>query len=493
MSKQPILDAVLREHLTYFIIKVFNTLNPAEPYIANWHIDAIAYQLERMIEGDLRRLLITMPPRSLKSICVSVALPAFFLGHDPSQKIVCISYAKELAAKFSRDFKTIVTSDWYKRLFPDFILTKETENLFETDKGGSRLATSFGGTVTGLGGAFVIIDDPMSADDAQSETTRKSVIKSFGGTSITRLNDKTKGRIIVVMQRLHEDDLAGHILSRKPCVWDHLNLPAKATKNETIALGNGKFHNRKVGELLSPVREPQWVLDELQAEMGMESFSAQYQQDPVPAEGIRFKREWVVEYSELPELSEGIITQSWDTAMKGHAGADFSVCTTWLEHSKKHYLIDIFREQLEFPDLLDQALAQYQLHRPGEVLIEDRSSGTPLAQHLRANTSIRVRECKPDRDKQVRFDRILPMFRAKEVYLPRNAPWLATLMNELLAFPSSRHDDQVDSISQYLGEIFDRDRSSQFSIDWGCDDRTTHDDIAASLAERARLRPPRSD
>ncbi|MEP1230770.1 MAG: hypothetical protein ABJG88_08850, partial [Litorimonas sp.] len=209
------LQALLREDFRYFIQKVFNTLHVGTKYHHNWHIDAIAHALARVGGSQDKRLLITQPPRSLKSIITSVAWPAWRLGHDPSHSFLCISYSQDLATELSEKSRRIFQSDWYKELFPKTKLIKLTQTDAQTDKGGRRFSTSIGGTLTGRGADTIIIDDPLKADEAASDVARKAVIDWYAGTLQSRLNDQSKGSIVVVMQRLHEEDLAGYILHKR--------------------------------------------------------------------------------------------------------------------------------------------------------------------------------------------------------------------------------------------------------------------------------------
>jgi hypothetical protein len=209
-----------------FLHKVFVTLNPGQTYVPTWHVEAIAWQLERVRRGELRRLIINMPPRSLKSIAASVALPAFLLGHDPSQRVLCVSYSGELAKKHSNDFRAVLESPWYESTFSDTQIGpfKNTETEIELTARGFRLATSVGGTLTGRGGDIIIIDDPLKPDDALSETKRSAANHWFTNTLLSRLDDKRTGVIIVVMQRVHIDDLTGFLLDQSD-EWQVLSLP----------------------------------------------------------------------------------------------------------------------------------------------------------------------------------------------------------------------------------------------------------------------------
>ena len=238
-----ILEALLRNDLEAFVEKVFTTLNPGQQYVPSWHIKAIAHQLERVRRGKLRRLIINMPPRSLKSITASVAFPAYVLGHDPSQRIICVSYSGDLAKKLSNDFRAILESPWYQSTFPETKIGeyKNSETEIELTARGFRMATSVGGTLTGRGGDIIIIDDPLKPDDALSEAKRSAANQWFINTLLSRLDDPRTGAIIVVSQRLHVDDLPGFLLDRSD-EWHVLSLPAIAQVDEVIPLSDELAH-----------------------------------------------------------------------------------------------------------------------------------------------------------------------------------------------------------------------------------------------------------
>ncbi|TMJ36786.1 MAG: hypothetical protein E6G86_18165, partial [Alphaproteobacteria bacterium] len=229
MNADPrLVGAMLRSDFYSFIRATFPIVSPSSAFAPNWHIEAIAFALMRVLRGEIKRLIITVPPRSLKSICASVAFPAFVLGHDPTRRIICVSYAEALARKHANDCRALMRSTLYHRLFPNTRISnaKDTELEFATTRGGNRLATSIGGTLTGRGGNLIVIDDPLKPQDAYSEAARENTKQWYSNTLLSRLDDKTKDAIIVVMQRLHLDDLVGHLLEQKG--WTHLNLPAIA-------------------------------------------------------------------------------------------------------------------------------------------------------------------------------------------------------------------------------------------------------------------------
>lgn len=447
---QQSLDAALRSDFESFVSKVFTHLNPGAPFRDNWHIQLLANRLERARHGDIKRLIVNIPPRSLKSTICSVAWPAFILGHNPSAAIIGVSYSQQLASDLSRNFIRVITSDWYGRIFPECRFTKMTEDLVETSKGGKRRATSTEGSITGLGAGLIIVDDPMSTSAATSEAEREKVTRFYQQSLFSRLNDKVNGTIVILHQRLHEDDLSGHLLSSNPGGWTHINLPAIATQDELIDIDGRRTHQRRVGDVLHPEHEPMSALDEAKRTMGSLQFEAQYQQAPVPDKGNLVQRDWFKLVDSAPDRSAGQIIQSWDTAYKDDPSCDYSVCTTWLRSKSNHYLIDVYRERRNFPDLLRDAKALYAKHRPDCVLIEEQGTGITMIQALKELSHSGIIARKSKDDKKTRLVSVLPTIEAGDVCLPRHAPWLAEFLGELCGFPARRHDDQVDSVSQYL-------------------------------------------
>jgi predicted phage terminase large subunit-like protein len=451
-SEGRLLQALLRSDFRAFLQKVFTTLTPGQTYVPTWHIEAIADRLERVRRGEIRRLIINMPPRSLKSIAASVAYPAYILGLDPSRRIICVSYSGDLAKKHSNDFRAIVESPWFQSTFPTARIGpfKNNETEIELTARGFRMATSVGGTLTGRGGDILIIDDPLKPDDALSETKRTNANQWFTNTLLSRLDDKRTGAIVVVMQRVHMDDLTG-FLTENSDEWEILTLPAIATCDDAIPLWGGEKHLRKVGEALSPEREPLQILEALKLQLGSDGFSAQYQQMPVPPGGAMVKRHWIKRYSELPPKHEQILVmQSWDTASKGGPDNDWSVCTTWiLAREHRYYLADVWRGRVDYPSLKAKVLELAKAWNARRVLMEDAGAGMMIMQELNHQVSGLV-AIRPEGDKATRMAAASAKFEAGQALLPERAPWLADLESELFAFPGSRHDDQCDSISQAL-------------------------------------------
>src|SRR3984893_11175384 len=238
------IDFKLRRDLATFIHRTFQTVAPAQDYQFNWHIQALAWRLEQCATGTIKRLLITLPPRYLKSICASVAFPAWVLGHDPARRIICASYSENLASKHSADCRSVIEASWYRRVFPHTRLgsRKNAELNFETTAYGYRYATSVGRTLTGRGGNIIIVDDPRKPEDAMSESKRSAVNDWFYSTLYSRLDSKRDDVIIVIMQRLHVEDLAGYVLQKEP--WVQLNLPAIAEAEQDITVGENRIYRR---------------------------------------------------------------------------------------------------------------------------------------------------------------------------------------------------------------------------------------------------------
>jgi predicted phage terminase large subunit-like protein len=441
-------NAACRTDFVSFGRKVFHVLNPSARFYMNWHICAIAHCLEQVRLGQIKRLIITVPPRSLKSIMCSVALPAYVLGHDPTKRLIVVSYSADLAIKHANDFRAVVNSVAYRAIFPAMRTSamKNTQTEVVTTLNGFRLAMSVDGALTGRGGDLIIIDDPIAALAALSQKSREHVVDWYFNTLLSRLDDKQNGAIVLVMQRLHEDDLAG-VLLRGSDEWTVLSLPAIAEQDEQIPIGNGRFHFRHAGDVLHPEREPREVLESLRAQLGAETFAAQYMQQPVAPGGAMINPASVRRYDQLPKT--GRIYQSWDVAHKQGEENDYSAGTTWLYSENRYYLIELLRGRFDFPTLRTKVLDYAKLHKASQILIEDAGFGTALIQELKT-AHLPVIAVKPEYDKQTRMAIQATKFENGQVFFPREAPWLADLEAELFAFPRGRHDDQVDSISQAL-------------------------------------------
>ncbi len=446
-------SAARRTHFPLFLMKCFETLHPgAPPLQMAWYLHATCHALMEVHGGSQRRLVITVPPRHLKSITASVAFVAWVLGHDPTAQVMVASYSQDLARHHSNQTRMIIESDWYRRDFPGTRISERGNRALElaTTAGGARKAVSVGGSITGFGADLIIVDDCMKADEARSPTVRQELRNWYDNTLLSRLNDKATGRIISIQQRLHEDDLPAYLLEKD---YPHLNLPAIATREEFIPIGAGRVHHRRVGELLNPDREDQATLDQLRRDLGPVAFSAQYQQEPVTPEGNMIRLEWFGTYDEAPPRHHFTkVVQSWDTGMTAQPTSDFSVCTTWgfERGDNKWYLLDVFRKRLDFPDLKRAVLDLHNPYRADKVVMEEAGSGYALYQDLRATGNPRPLMVRPVASKEERFNGCLAEVEAGYFLLPREAPWLEDFRRELQAFPDGKYDDQADSFSQFV-------------------------------------------
>jgi hypothetical protein len=339
MSDRAIMNSIIQNDFLTFLHLCFKTLNPGRAFDQNWHLRAIAWHLFLVSIGEIKRLIILLPPRTLKSLMCSVGFPAFILGRDPSARIICASYGADLSIKLSNDCRAIIRAPWFRSTFEEVCISSSSETEIVTTQHGFRLATSVGGTLTGRGGDIVIIDDPMKAQDAFSPNKRDYTYEWFVNTVLSRLDDKRTGAIILVMQRLHVDDLVGKLL-RNPHDWTVLKLPAIALEDERIQIGEDLYHCRKVGDLLHAARDTRENLDRIRAEIGEEKFAAQFLQEPKVPGGNMIKREWPRRYDELPGRTASMhVLQSWDTALKPGEGNSWCVCTTWYVVDCRYYYL----------------------------------------------------------------------------------------------------------------------------------------------------------
>jgi len=450
-------EAILRNDLASFTRGAFAVLNPGTPMVWAKYLDLICSRLQGVADGNIRRLIITLPPRHLKSFSVSTALPAFFLGHNPSMDVMCVSYNQSLARVFAEDTRHLMRSAFYTEMF-DTRLAPGRQSLgsLQTTDRGKRLATSMQGTATGIGADLLILDDPQRANTIHWNQVRDHTNSLFQSTFVSRANNPAKSRTIIVMQRLHEDDMVGFVTGLG-ADWEILNLPAIAEDDEEIAyssfLGRHVFR-RAIGEPLNPARITSADLAEVRENVGEANWATQFQQRPAPAGGGVVVTAWFKRYTqaEKPEQFDKVV-QSWDIASGLSEKHDYSVCTTWGVKDKYIYLLDVDRERQEFPDLKGAVLVQAALHTPNSIVIEDMFTGIALIQDLQRDGVPKIVPYKPQGDKRTRMEGQTGPIKAGFVLLPTEAHWLDEYLHEMEVFPLGRNDDQVDSTSQALDNI----------------------------------------
>ncbi len=448
-------QSVLREDLSSFIQFSFTAIEPHTTYLHSPHIDLIADHLMQSHQGKVRNLIINMPPRMMKSLSASVAYPAWILGKAPQTKIMCVSYSEDLARDLSMKTQKLMQSKEYQAIFPDTQLSDKRQTLLEyqTTCGGGRYAVSTGGAIAGLGADIIIIDDPIKPSDANGKRL-ESCNRWFSENIYQRLNNKNTGAIIVVMQRVHENDLTGFLLEQKT-PWQHLCLPAIAEENMSYPLQSGGLYQRKRGDALHPERESLDKISEAKANMGSYIFAGQYQQQPAPEGESIVKRAWFNTYTDpLPDFD--LIIQSWDTAMTANESSDYSVGMTIglikAGNKKYYYILDLVRKKMEYPEFLKcirSWIHKNERYRHKKVIVEDIGSGKAIIQSLRAEGHS-VCAYKPTADKHTRLIAVTDILESGFVYLPQKARWLDDFLLEVTRFPNAKHDDQVDALSQGL-------------------------------------------
>ncbi len=453
------------KHFDCFVRQAFAVVSPGATLIWNWDLSAMCHALTEVHLGLRKRQIITKPPRGLKSLIANVFLPAFELGRNPASKILSVSYGDSLIREHSDNFRRLVHSEWYRRVFPKTVagITADRADFLGTEQGGCRHAVSMNGALTGFGADLIIIDDLMKAQEAHSEEIRTKTKRFYDDTLISRLNKKGDGRIVCIAQRLHEDDIVGHLLEKD--TFHHLNLPAIAMRDEVIPLMHGKMHSRRIGDVLNPQHESREDLAQLEKDMGSRVFRQQYQQEGAPPEGDYIRWGDIQFYDTAPARADLLkVVISWDTALTEGANADYSVGTVWGYDGTAWLLLDVIRGRWNYSDLLSRVRLERERWAADAMLVEHAGSGIALLHEL-----IRDFRCQSaaahhaPNCQALRIDSLLPkqeriFSQVHRLYdgsakFPREAAFMEAVRRELMAFPDGRYDDQVDSISQFLQYI----------------------------------------
>jgi predicted phage terminase large subunit-like protein len=456
-QKQEILDllseleeAKAKENSRTDFLTFVNRMWPS--FIAGRHHSIMADAFERVAKGELKRLIINMPPRHTKSEFASYLFPAWFLGRYPEKKIIQTAHTAELAVGFGRKVRNLINQEDFQQVFPGITLSSDSKaaGRWNTNKKGDYFAIGVGGAVTGKGADVLIIDDPHSEQEAALGAYNPEVYDKVYEwyTSGPRQRLQPGGAIIVVMTRWSVRDLTGQIVKSATQrdgadEWEIIELPAIMPS----------------GDPLWPEFWPLDQLESLKAELPVSKWSAQYQQDPTSEEGALIKREWWREWErDSPPPCEAII-QSWDTAFLKTQRADYSACTTWgiFHHPNEDgvtvpnlILLDAYKEKLEFPELKRAAYEKYWEYEPDQMIVEAKAAGSPLIFELRA-MGIPVTEFTPSRgqDKIARVNAVSDLFASGVIWAPPTR-WAEEVIEECAAFPAGENDDLVDSTTQAL-------------------------------------------
>ena len=369
------------------------------------HHELIISKLEAVERGEIKRLMISMPPRHGKSFITSSIFPAWVLGRHPQHQIIFTTYGQELSDDFGRRVRNFIDNPDHQAIFPNCRLSEDSTSVrrFNTTAGGAYFAVGRGGAITGRGAHLLLIDDPIKdREEANSETVRKALHEWYASVAYTRL--MPGGAIIIIQTRWHEDDLAGWLLREHANEnWDVLCLPAIAEQDEGF---------RKEGEPLWPEQFPLPELERIRAAIGGRAWASLYQQRPAAADGVIFKRDWWQFFSLPLTVTFDQIVQSWDTAFKKGTENDFSVCTTWGVAGDGYYLLHLWRGRVEFPELKRMVASLAEHWKPNAILIEDKASGQSLIQELKLSTALPLIPVKVDSDKQTRAQAVTPQIEA---------------------------------------------------------------------------------
>lgn len=429
-----------------YVRRCFELLNPNTPLLDNWTIDCLVEYLEAVRKGDLRKLIINIPPRFLKSTIANMGFSSWLLGHNPSEKIISVSHTDSLAKTQSIQTRDIMRGRFYQTTFQTRIKEdQDTQKKFTTTEGGHRIATTIGGSITGEGADTIILDDANDLNSATSRPHMDQVIYYYSQVLYSRLNDKAKGKIINIQQRCNVNDLTGYLLEADKD-FELLKLPVMFEKDRIISIG--KFKKEiKAGELLHAARETHETIAKIKSTQGGMAFSGQYMQDPVPSEGAIIKDNWIKWYKRK-EFKE--IYQSWDLALKAGTSNDYCVGTTWGVENNQIYLVDMIRKKMAYPEQKKALISYAETWKPNQILIEDKAGGTPILQELNNDTNLPLVAINPKLDKEARLKQASVDFETGRVHFPENEGWVEDVLVELKNFPNSINDDIVDSISQFL-------------------------------------------
>lgn len=460
----------LRRSLPAFVKEAWKILEPVTKLSWNWHHDLICEYLTLVKEKKFKQLwpekeglIFNVPPRTMKSLLITVFFPVWVWASDPARRWMFASYAEKLSTQHSVFRRNVVDSPWYQERWGHIFRFAKDQNLkthYENSARGAMFSTAMGAAATGMGGDVLVFDDPLNPEQALSEAEREAVNVKFDTTFRSRLNDPATGVKIVVMQRLHELDLTGHVLGKEPERWIHLKLPASAEREESWKFPvSGHLRQRRLGDLLWPERLPELQLASLKTGMGSWAFAGQYQQNPAPLEGGIIKRNWIRYYRELPERFD-LVVQSWDCTFKGEKTArgtdtDFVAGQVWGKAAGKYYMLPYrMHERLDFgPTKAAIKSCHAKFPRAHAVLIEDKANGPAIISELQKEIAGIV-AIEPEGGKLARAQSISPLWEAGSIELPDpqvfDVPWLEEYIHSICTFPKAAHDDDMDATSQAL-------------------------------------------
>jgi len=451
-------------HLFDFLRQGWPVLEPETPFEENWHIELVCEYLEAATRGQIRRLIINMPPRHTKSLAATVFWPVWNWIATPGTRWLFTSYSSALSTDHSLKRRMLIESVWFQRLWGQSFRLAGDQNVkthFENSRQGAMVVTSLGGSITGFGGDYIVVDDPHNADDQDNTEAIQRDVESYRRTTANRLNDARTGRIVVIGHRLHMQDLSAWLPANQPGEWTQLVLRARAEDDEEFrSPSSGRVFARERGKALHPARFNLGALEQIERAQSSRRYAGQYQQRPAPLTGNVIKREWIKFWRALPaELDE--IIQSWDMSFKDTRESAFVAGHVWGRKGANKYLIDRVHDRMGFTAAKNAVLmlsAKWpQAHRK---LIEDKANGPAIMDALR-ETVAGIIAVAPMGSKYARLEAASVDFQAGNVFLPDPsiAPWVHDVVEELCTFPGSLYSDDVDAADQAINTMRQAPRS----------------------------------
>jgi len=455
------IDVILSEKLLREFIKCAWRIIEPKPFVGNWHIDAVCEHLEAVTHGQIRNLIINIPPRHTKSMTVSVMWPAWEWGpkNQPQTRWLFTSYGSDLSVRDSVKCRRLIQSSWYQALWGNRFYLMGDQNAkerYNNNKNGYRIASSVGGVATGEGGDRLVVDDPHNIGQVTSDQIRENVNNWWDEVMTTRVNDPNEGGRVIIMQRSHDRDLVGHIKSKAGSAYEYLVLPSEyEPKSKCVTSIGFKDPRKHPGELLWKNRFNEAAIDALKQGLGSYAYAAQHQQRPSPIEGGLFKRQWWRYYKESPQQIAKeceFLFQSWDLTFKDLKTSDYVVGQVWGVRGSDRILLDQVRDQLSFT-ASKQAIKNLSSKWPEAAgkYIEDKANGPAIIDDLRSEVPGLI-AWNPETSKESRAISVTPECEAGNVMLPdpHTFRWVNDLIEELASFNKGAHDDQVDALTQAL-------------------------------------------
>lgn len=466
--------------LETFVRQAWNTLEPVTPLDWNWHLDLLCDYLTLIKQGNFRNacgqdkegIIFNVPPRTMKSLLISVFFPVWVWTVHPARRFMFVSYSEKLSTQHSIFRRRVIESDYYQKYWGKLFSLSRDQNIkshYENSKRGAMFSTGMQATATGMGGDVLVFDDPLNPEQAISQLEREAVNLRFDTTFRSRINDPATGVKIIVMQRLHELDLTGHVLAREANRWHHVNLPAIAEEDKRWTLPVSKeVVTYKADQLLWPERLSESFLQSQRIGMGSWAFNGQYQQRPAPLEGGLIKRSWVRFYRQLPEHFDFVV-QSWDCTFSGGSDNDFVAGQVWARSGGKYYMLPYRTyERLDFgPTMTSIKSCHAKFPRAHAILVEDKANGPAIISELRKEIPGIV-AVNPEGGKIARAQATAPLWESGSIELPDpqvfDCPWIEDYLHNICTFPKAAHDDDMDSTSQAL--IYMRSRLGGGIVDF---------------------------